>query len=163
MRWPRPRFSMRWLLVFVSAVAVALGVVREFGEGLPPRFIVRDIPRRIKQLRSGMTREQVWDILGLDRSWLLGGTGPTGEMRIQGNGYMEWGRYNVRAPRNVALDYGSGVQFYNESSAMIHLTFRCDPKTPGYMSGEYPFLDAASFCSDGQTIAEMPKSPRADP
>ena len=44
--------------------------------GAPPRFAIQGVPDRVNRLRPGMTREQASAILGLERSWLLGGTAP---------------------------------------------------------------------------------------
>lgn len=162
MRWTRPRFTVRRALILVAAVAVALSVIREeFGDGLPPRWIIRDLPRRVERLRPGMTREQVKDVLGLDRSWLLGGLGPSGEVHCLGNSYARKEFHKIR-------DRGS-FQFLGEgrprpvSSLELNLVFRSDPKTQAWNNVEFPFLDWAEFLSNGRQVAEMPRSPRARP
>ncbi len=72
---PLVRFTVRRLMFLVAAIAVGLALLGEFGEGLPPRFVVRGIPARIARLRPGMTWEQTHEILGLEQTWLTGGTG----------------------------------------------------------------------------------------
>jgi hypothetical protein len=147
MRWRRPRITVRRLLVLVATVAVALAVVREFDEGLPPRFVIRDIPRRIERLRPGMRREQVYEALGLGRSWVRGGLGPIGEIRCWGNDYAR----------------GETYRPFGRSAAEIYLSFRSEANPPALNNQDYPLLTSASFRPGGRTIAKMPHHPRVAP
>jgi hypothetical protein len=65
------------MMVAAAAVAVTIGLVMEFGDGLPPRTVIRRVPARLHQLRPGMTRKQAHEILRLRESWLTGGLGAT--------------------------------------------------------------------------------------
>src|SRR5215471_10543732 len=69
-----PRFTVRNLMLITAMVAVGLFVAQESWEGMPPRSVVQGIPARIARLKPGMTVRQVHDILGLEKSWLKGGT-----------------------------------------------------------------------------------------
>ncbi len=74
MRLPRVRFTVRGMVVLVAIAAVGFFLVQEFADGMPPRFVVRGIPGRITRLRPGMSRAEVKEILGIDRTWIRGGT-----------------------------------------------------------------------------------------
>src|SRR5438874_13652514 len=64
-----------WLPSVVVLAAAGRLLAREFDEGLPPRFVMRRIPGRIKRLQPGMTAAQAKEILGLKNPWFLGGIG----------------------------------------------------------------------------------------
>ena len=55
MRLPRLRVTARLMMVLVAVVALGVAIAEEFQEGIPPRFVVRGIPKRIDRLRTGMT------------------------------------------------------------------------------------------------------------
>ena len=57
MRLPRVRLTVRSMMVLIAVVALGLVLVlaEEFQDGIPPRFVVRGIPKRIARLRPGMT------------------------------------------------------------------------------------------------------------
>jgi len=155
----RVRWTVRGLIVAVAVLALGLAVAQEFGDGLPPRFVLRGIPGRVSQLRPGMSREQTFEILGVGRSWLRGGTGARFQFAFGSGGYsyeslvVRQGRAVVRKPRQGER---SGTRIV-QSSAWIHLRFRFEP-------GALPFgsqrdsrrLESASFAIDGRTVAEMP-------
>jgi hypothetical protein len=125
---PRVRFRVRRLMLLVAAIAVGLFLLREFGEGLPPRFVVRGIPARIARLRPGMTWEQTHEILGLEQSWLRGGTsakygGGDGGAHMMLEGYL------VRPVRVVGVMARTGggnpaPHKTFQSTATIHVWFR---------------------------------------
>ena len=161
---PRVRFTVRRLTLLVAAVAVGLALLGEFGEGLPPRFVVRGIPARIARLRPGMTWEQTHEILGLEKTWLMGGTGAQfggGD----GNGRRILEGYLVRPVRVVVVmaRVGGGnpapVKTF-ESAATIHVWFRTDNHSGGrdWRQDKSTRLIRASFSSDSTTIAVMPGS-----
>jgi hypothetical protein len=193
MRFPRPRFSVRWMMVAVALVAAGLFVEREFGEGLPPNYVLRGIPARIARLKPGMTRKQVHEILGLKKSWLQGGlSAKYGAGRLAVRTMSE--SYDLRwvdrwaTPSNPFPAMGS---FVPQSTAVIRLQFDADlqscgiglssedfqvpppgnPRvTPGYrwvVWGEREETSArligASFVVDTKVVAEMPDSPAIDP
>jgi hypothetical protein len=160
------RFSVRRLMLLVAAIAVGLALLGEFWEGLPPRFVVRGIPARIARLRPGMTWEQTREILGLEQSWLVGGTGAYfGGGEGNGHGMLE--AYWVRPPRTVVVmsRVGGGdpapVKTFR-STAILKLWFRIrtDPSsgTRNWRRDESTRLVRASFDGDSTTIAVMPGS-----
>ncbi|WP_169977694.1 hypothetical protein [Tautonia rosea] len=162
MRLPRVRLTVRGMICLVAVVAVALFVAREFRDGLPPRFVVDGIPKRIERLRPGMTREQTREILGLETSWLRGGTdarfhlGSAGAHRIRET-------YYVRSPRPVVIraSIGGGPVgpvTIRRSKAMIQLVFATDPETGPFQTNPSDRLVRAWFSNDSRTIAEMPGS-----
>jgi hypothetical protein len=117
------------------------------------------IPGRLAQLRSGMTRREAHEILGLKKSWIRGGLGATfsGGGR---SGWMEYESFYVRAPRVVAIKNEGGPSRVLTSSGMIRLVYHRDPRsTSRSADDESARLARASFSVDGQTIAEMPMSP----
>lgn len=82
-------------MLLVALVALGLFAWQELRDGMPPRFVVRGIPARIAKLKPGMTYEEAKEILGLEKSWLRGGTsamsGP-----IEGSGLGISMNYAVR-------------------------------------------------------------------
>jgi hypothetical protein len=159
MRLPRVRFTVRRLMLLVAVIAVGLVLVREFGEGCPPRYVLCGIPGRFAQLRSGMTRRQAHEILGLKKSWIRGGLGGT-YCGVERWGWMEFEEIYVRAPRVVAIKNEGGPSRVLTSSGMIRLEYHRDPRSTSLSANdESSRLARASFSVDGQTIAEMPMSP----
>ena len=159
MRLPRPRFTVWRLMLVVAAIAAGLVLVGEFGEGLPPRYILRGIPARIDRLRRGMTRRQSYAILGLNQSWMTGGIGARpGERERRLNSIHE--AHYVRAPRIVIMNHEGGPLRILQSSGMIQLWYCQHPRSAsGHLDDESDELVRASFSVDGRTIAEMPGSP----
>jgi hypothetical protein len=158
------RFTVRRLTLIVAALAVGLALAREFGEGLPPRYVVRGIPKRIARLRPGMNWEQTREILGLEESWLTGGTGARFGIG-EGNGHYMHEVYYVRMPSVVAVmeRVGGGnptpLKTF-QSTATIQLWFRTDIRSgvESWRRNKSTRLRRASFASDSKTIAEMPGS-----
>ena len=161
---PLVRFTVRRLMFLVAAIAVGLALLGEFGEGLPPRFVVRGIPARIARLRPGMTWEQTHEILGLEQTWLTGGTGAQfggGD----GNGRNILEGYLVRPVRVVVVMARVGgvnpapVKTF-QSAATVQVWFRTDIHSGGrtWRQDKSTRLIRASFCSDSTTIAVMPGS-----
>jgi len=152
------------MMGLVAIIALGLVVAEEFQGGLPPRFVVRGIPRRIERLRPGMSWKQTREILGLEQSWLTGGTGARFE---GGEGYREYMHevYDVRPPR-VVVRIGrvrggnpAPIKVY-DSTATIQLRFHRDVRSGGlnWRQDKATRLVWASFSSDSTTIAEMPGS-----
>jgi hypothetical protein len=157
MRRLRVRVTVKTMMVLVAVVALGLAIAAEFRDGSPPRFVVRGIPRRIARLRPGMTPEETHAILGVDQTWLTGGTGA-----LFGGGHgglSQWLEfYDVRPPRIVVRTVqfrGSPPRPTNvlEKTVTIQLRFHDD-----YASGTKRLV-SASFCSGTKTIAEMSRSP----
>ncbi len=170
MRWPRVRITVGRLMIVVAAVAVVLLIVREFQDGVPPRFVLRGIPGRIEQLQPGMSKEQTYEILGLEKSWIWGGTNAT-FWSGEGNNHYIHEMFCFRPMKIVELNPLNGdsskLQIY-QSAASIQLKFRRDPtlgwkisrvpvqKAPKTEDNSYQ-LEWASFSCDFQTVAEMPR------
>ncbi len=154
MRLPHARFTVRGIIVLVAVAAVGLFLQREFGEGMPPRFVVRGIPARIERLRPGMSRAEVREILGIDRSWIRGGTGATLGI-AQGGAHHSIETYLVRSERGI-------VQLVDPAE-LIQLQFACDPsrlsrsRELSHLTTEADRLVSASFSVHRRTIAEMPR------
>lgn len=157
-RLPRVRFTVRRMIVLVAFVASGFGIAREFGEGVPPRFVLRGIPDRIARLRPGMTRGQTREILGLGKSWIWGGTSATsGKANKMAQAWHE--TFYVRPLKMVGVDHYqeghlSKIQEFRSAGA-IHLRFRCVPGASPLGWSESDKLSYASFYIDGRTIAEM--------
>lgn len=162
MRMPRVRISVRGMICLVAVVSVALFGAREFRDGLPPRFIVDGIPKRIERLQPGMNREQTRDILGLETSWLRGGTDARFHMGM-GGAHRIHETYYVRPTRPVVVRASVGGGPIEpvtilRSKAMIQLVFATDPESGPFRERHSDKLVRASFSSDARTIAEMPGS-----
>jgi hypothetical protein len=162
MRLPHVRFTVRRLMLLVAAIAVGLVFLGEFGEGLPPQFVVRGIPARIARLRPGMNWEQTREILGLEQSWLLGGTGAYYVANGGGNGHYWLEAYCVRTPRAVVVMKAVGggnaapVNTFTASASLM-VWFRTDGElgTQSWRRDKSTRLLRASFCRDSTTIAVM--------
>lgn len=146
------------------AFVLFLALAREFEDGLPPRFVVNGIPNRIERLRPGMTYEQTRDILGLEKSWLHGGT----DARLfsgEGNGHVHYEEYHVRPMRRAVVNArvrGGPPEpvIIFQSPAMIQLKFRTDIRSAhgwNWRKDDSTRLEWAAFSSDFRTIAEMPR------
>jgi hypothetical protein len=163
MRLPRVRLTVRMTMLIIAIVALSLFVLEEFSDGMPPRFVVRGIPSRINQLQPGMTWEEVRDVLGLQRSWVRGGTNATfghGE----GNGHYMHEVYYVRSPRLVmgmaSLSGGpSQPTGFLQSEALIQVWFSTEMGSgfTDWRSKKTSRLIRASVSRDRTVIAEMPR------
>jgi hypothetical protein len=151
-------------MLIVATIAVGLTLVGEFGEGLPPRYVVRGIPTRMARLRPGTTWEQTHEILGLEQTWLTGGTGARFG-HGDGSGQSMHEVYYVRPPRIVVgmarVEGGNPAPVKTlQSTAMIQLWFRRDMRSGvwNWRQDKSTRLVRASFSKDSTTIAEMPGS-----
>jgi hypothetical protein len=152
------------MMILIAIVALGLGLAEEFQDGIPPRFVVCGIPKRIARLRPGMTWEQTREILGLEQSWLTGGTGA----RFGGaHGFLNsmHEAYFVRPPR-IVVRMGQmrgsdpAPMKVLDSTAKIQLRFHRDVRSGGldWRQDKATRLVWASFSSDSTKIAEMPGS-----
>ena len=139
MRFPRFRFTIRRMMIFTAMVALGLVAEREFSDGSPPRFVVQGVPARINRLRPGMTREQVEVILGLERSWIWGGTSAAFQRRVR-DGYYMMEEYPPRSPW------------------LIRLGFTIEEGASGPMN-KNDRLIGASFLHNRRVVAKMPGQP----
>ena len=120
--------------------------------------------RRIERLRPGMTWEQTQKTLGLEQSWLTGGTGARAAPS-DGNGHYQHLVYDVRPPRigvrmaRVGGGNPAPVKIL-QPTAMIQLWFRTDFRSGAFnwRQDQATRLVRASFSRDSITIAEMPRS-----
>jgi hypothetical protein len=150
------------MMVAVAIAGLVLFVVQEFWDGLPPRFVVRDIPDRIGRLRLGMTWDQAHETLGLEKSWLRGGTSAQPWI-LEGNGHYMHAMYTVGAPRTfvktarVAGGASAPVTFIG-SQALIQLHFATDidGDLVNWQRDKSTQLIRAWFSRGFTTIAEMP-------
>jgi hypothetical protein len=156
-----PRFTVRKLMFVTAIFAVGLFVAQESWEGMPPRSVVQGIPARIGRLEPGMTFQQVHDILGLEKSWLMGGI-DANCLLSEENGPFNHAVYFVRPGSRVTgtpnvKGISTSVGVYR-SHAMIELWFDLvpSPRRDGGRKLRTMRLSRASFSSDGETIAEMP-------
>lgn len=161
MRLPRVRLTVRSMMVFIAVVALGLVVAEEFQDGLPPRFVVRGLPKRIERLRPGMSWEQAREILGLEQSWFTGGTSARFEGG-DGNGHYMHVVYDVRPPRVVVrmgqMRGGDHAPMrVLDSTAKIQLRFRTDIRSGAlnWRRDKATRLVWACFSSDSTKIAEM--------
>ena len=151
MRLPRLRFSVRQLMVVVAIVAMGLFCWEEFKEGVPPRFVVRGIPGRIARLRPGMSRKETHKILGLDRSWIWGGSSATPFELIERAHTIDE-TYLLREMTPVRM-----------RTASIQVRFHYDEGWNFLKDGDDSLtLVGVSFHADGTTV-EMPRAPRDGP
>jgi hypothetical protein len=153
MRLPRVQFTVRSMMVLIALVALGLVLAEEFQDGIPPRFVVCGIPKRVGWLRPGMTWEQTREILGLEQTWLTGGTGGR-PAHCWGDGHYMHLVYDVRPTKIVVRGARAGggsptTVKVLQSTATIELVF--DPHLP---SGNKRLV-GASFSIDSTTIAEM--------
>jgi hypothetical protein len=148
-------------MVLTAIFAVGLVLAQEFGEGMPPRAVVRGIPARIARLEPGMTFRQVHEILGLEQSWFKGGTDAKC-LLAEENGPRYHAVYFVRpacrvaGPPNVkGIPTSLGVY---RSHAMIEIWFDlvASPRRDGGRQLRATRLTRVCFTSDGETIAEIP-------
>jgi hypothetical protein len=146
-------------MVAVAAVAVGLVLIREFEDGIPPKYVLRRIPARITQLRPGMSRAQTQRILGLKESWMWGGSSAS-LIRMEGTPNVIHETYGMR-PRRIV-----GTKSLFESSVNIQLHYHMSRPFPErsaaydyvqqVLADESVQLVSASFVVDGQTVARMP-------
>jgi hypothetical protein len=139
MRLPRVRITVRRIMMAVAMAAVAIIIMHEFYEGIPPRFIMRSLPGRIKRLQPGMAAVQARDILGLKRSWVLGGLGVRRHGMMSG-AYMTTEHYQFENPTEMVL------QFQHN-------------KLPPWDTDESSTLYGAIFRVGGRIIAESSTDP----
>jgi hypothetical protein len=144
-------------MIVVAAIAVALFLVVEFRDGLPPRYIVRNIPGRIKRLRPGMTRAQTYEILGLKKSWIWGGL----DAIPRPGGWMAntmYENYYAGAPTIIGKVYQSNPALVIQSVRPIQLRFQHGPDWSPLFGNPDDFrLIGAAFSVDGGKV-EMPGS-----
>jgi hypothetical protein len=164
MRLPRVRVTVRLMMVVVAVAALGLAIAEEFQDGLPPNFVVRGIPSRINRLRPGMSREETREILGVENSWLKGGTGA-----MLGGGvfstHLAREVYNVRPSRLVFHLPRSGggnptPPKKHEPRAVIEVWFSTDisPGKADWRLDKSTRLVRATFSVDSGKIADVPGS-----
>lgn len=158
------RMSFKRMIALVAAIAVGIVLVREFEEGLPPRFVVRGIPGRINRLRPGMSWEETRSILGLEQSWFRGCTDAQQGALFGNNGSVHV-TYYVRPLRAVVVTARvaggppSPVECW-QSTAFFTLVFRKNYNSDiwEWKQDKSTELVKASFSGDFTRIAEMPGS-----
>jgi hypothetical protein len=163
MQLPQCRFTVRRLMLITAGLALGLFIASECWDGMPPRFVLRGIPARIDRLRPGMTWEQAREIIGLETSWIEGGT----SARFHGSermGNLAHETYYLRPPRLVAgmaPESGSpAMPAFYQSGAMIQLWFTTDGGAGilEWRGDKATRLTGASFSSDSRVVSKMPGS-----
>lgn len=155
-----PRFTIRRLTILVALIALGCFVTSELWDGLPPRFVVRGLKGRIERLKPGMSHEEVVEILGLNKSWLRGGTGATAGI-FDGDGHFQNEEYYVRPPRIVTrtatVGSANGPVGVYESRTTIQLIFETPGGIEDPLAGRPEMkLRSAWASDDGRIIAEVP-------
>jgi hypothetical protein len=146
-------------MVVVAAIAVALFLVVEFKDGLPPRYIVRSIPGRIKRLRPGMTMSQTYEILGLRKSWIWGGLDAPDHGGRAGVADTIYEVYNVRMPRTVGMSLRERAFTYQSSGSIrLHFHHGLDWNLYAGDPEQQLRLMGAELWVDRRKVAEMPGS-----
>lgn len=163
MRIPRMRFTVRRGMVLVALAALGLFLWEEFRDGWPPRAVIRGMPARMARLRPGMDEKEVAEILGLERSWLLGGTGARFYMGPR-SGMTRYDTYLIRPWRSETIPAGGSPSSPRilSSPAVIHLDYdiedaKAGPVEAGTRRPKTARLARATFKDGSTTIAEMPR------
>jgi hypothetical protein len=151
-------------MVVVAVAALGLAIAEEFQQGLPPNFVVRGIPSRIDRLRPGMSWQETREILGVEKSWLKGGTGAL--LGAGGFSAQEAHEvYNVR-PSRLVIDLARagggnpGSAKAHQPRAVVEVWFSTDihPGKEDWRLHESTRLVRAVFSIDSKKVAEMPGS-----
>jgi hypothetical protein len=141
----RPRITIRRLILLIALIAVGLGIYREFRDGFPPRFVVQGIPDRMAKLRVGMTRKDVYEIVGLDRPWFEGGILPCLDLKVGGarfmseNWYVGESNWGINKRAWIYLGFRNRVEVWEDEHAHA-----LEP------------LKEFSYSISGRTIVEVP-------
>jgi hypothetical protein len=96
MRLPRPRFTLRRLMVAVAVVAVLLVSALAWMRPEPPApvHVLDQLPLRIQRLKPGMTERRVWWELGL-AGYRKGPGAGGGSLACHWQGYSPAPGYNL--------------------------------------------------------------------
>jgi hypothetical protein len=160
----RIRLTLRRTMLLVVLVALGLLAWVEFREGSPPRFVLKGVPARVARLRPGMSFRETKEILGLETSWLRGGTGACTYYGSGGRTSMMW-VYALRQEQITAAvaalmkARSPGLVPHIEPSAKIELSFIMDLKEDERDWRQSPStrLASARFIADGRVVADMPR------
>lgn len=160
----RIRLTLRRITLLVALVAVGLFAWVEFRDGIPPRFVLNGVPARVARLRPGMSYQETKEILGLETSWLGGGTSAWTYYGSGDRKRMEW-VYALRQEQLTAAAAARmkarspGLVPHVEPTARIHLGFVMDLREdePDWRQSPSTRLASARFVADGRVVAEMPK------
>lgn len=145
---PKVRITVRGLLLLVALSALTMLVYREVKDGLPPRFVIRSVPGRIARLRPGMTRAKARAILGVDRPWYLGGSGPPAAT-IDGAG-IRMRETRHEAPEGAPIFRLSDDSHERNSVVLVFVKRPGDPDA----GGPGPLVQA-SFCDGVGIVTRM--------
>ncbi len=167
---PRFRLTLRRMMILIACLAMVFFVVQEFWDGSPPRFVVRGIPARMERLQPGMSWQETRDILGLETSWIWGGTDAQfrgGDGSGRGNGYGQSLTYEVRPSRIVMNTWSVWpgdppfvpTAVYR-STAAFQLLVRSDvhPGDPNWERDTGTRLVSVIYYSDSKVLSEFPQT-----
>lgn len=160
----RIRLTLRRAMILVALAALGLFAWVEFRDGIPPGFVLRGVPARIARLRPGMSYRETKEILGLETSWLRGGTSAWTYYGSGGRKTMTW-VYALRQEELTAAEaarmraQSPGLVPHVEPTARIHLRFVMDLREDEQDWRQSPLtrLASARFVADGGVVAEMPE------
>lgn len=160
----RIRLTLRRSMILIALAAVGLFAWVEFREGSPPRFVMRGVPGRVARLRPGMTYRETKDILGLETSWLRGGTSARSYYGSGGRTSMEW-VYSLRQKQLTAAEAAlmkarsPGLVPHAEPTARLVLQFDLNmgENERDWRLSPSSRLVSARFVEDGRVVAEMPR------
>lgn len=160
----RIRLTVRQILLLVAVVAIGLFAWVEFRDGIPPRFVLNGVPARVARLRPGMSYQEAKEILGLETSWLRGGTSAWSNYGSGDGKRMEW-VYALRQEQLTAAEAARmkarspGLVPHAEPTARIDLGFVMDLREDEQDWRQSPStrLASARFVADGRVVAVMPK------
>lgn len=160
----RIRLTFRRIMLLVAVVAVGLFAWVEFRDGIPPRFVLDGVPARVARLRPGMSYQETKEILGLETSWLRGGTSASTYYGSGDRKRMDW-VYALRQEQLTAAAAARmkarspGLVPHVEPTARIHLGFVMDLREDEQDWRQSPStrLASARFVADGRVVAEMPR------
>lgn len=159
----RVRLRLRHAMVLVAVVAIGLFAWEEFRDGFPPRFVVRGIPARIARVKPGMSYQQTMDILGLETSWLQGGS-DAWKYYGSGNERLIVWVYNVGpeptpTPTSPGKSKPKGWLFARRPILQIQVQFDLDQDNPSrnWRQLKTTRLAWARFVADDKIIAETPR------
>ena len=160
----RMRLTLRHATFLVALVALGLFAWVEFRDGIPPRCVLNGVPARIACLRPGMSYRETKEILGLETSWLRGGTSAWTYYGSGDRKSMVW-VYALRQEQITAevaaraKAQSPGLVPHIEPTTTLHLNFVMDLEEDEQDWRRSPStrLASAKFIADGKVVAEMPK------
>jgi hypothetical protein len=147
----RIRLTLRRGMLLVALVAFGLFAWEELRDDLPPRFVVRGIPARIARLKPGMSYRETAEILGLEKSWIRGGTSAWSDYGSGHARHISW-VYTIRPEQTATGTAGVG-----RPATEIGVGFDRDitEDSPDWRQLASTRLTLAYLRVDGEIVARM--------